>query len=984
MQRWKKVCIGCTGFLVLLILFGFFAAPPILKSVLVKKLAQELNRDVSIGKISINPLLLRVKMRQLIVREKETKAIFFSLERFEAGADTSILKGKIALRNIYLYKPYVNLVRSGNGTYNFSDLIKKGEAKQPEAPKTKTPTFSVRGITIESGSADFLDSPLNKQHTIRQLNLTIPYISNAAKEVEKSVQPQLSFIVNDAPYKIYGQTKPFFNTRETSFDVNIDNINIPFYIPYVPMQLPVNVVSGNLDLKTQLRFREDLTNGKEPVLDLAGDVAITKLDVRDKSNKPVLMLPELKIAINSIEPFAGKAHISNVTMMSPEVVLVRQKDGTLNVSSTADQKKKDTAGKQKKDADADPAKKEESGNAFQFLLDKLQITKAKASFHDGSLKTPSNLIAEQIELNAENISLSKDSKGQFSTSIVLNKKGTVDLKGSVGLNPVDVQAKATVKNVDIRPFEPYFTDTVNVAIVRGSAHTTGELSIKNRDDKGPLIGFAGTASITRFAVVDKERADELFSMDSLHLRNIDFQNEPMKLNIKNVALNDFRAMVIIEKDKSLNLQKIMIEDKPAQEPVTPANDVKKEKKPDQKGKEESPSIRIDTVTLQAGTIDFHDYSIEPGFSKELNEIGGRISGLSSNAMTKADVDLKGKYDHFAPLEIVGKINPLAKDLFVDLKVSFKNMELSPVTPYSGKYIGYVIDRGQFSFDVQYLIDGKKLDSKNDIFIDQLTLGNKVESENAVKAPVKLAIALLKDRQGRIKLDIPVTGSLDDPEFSVWKIVIKVLMNLLAKAATAPFALIGSLFGGGEELGYVEFDYGSSALLDAGAKKIDTLAKALYDKPELKLDITGYVDIERDRDGLKQYSQQKKIKTQKMKDMLKSKSESLSVDEIKIEPAEYEKYLRLAYKAETFPKPRNAIGFEKTIPVEEMEKLMITHVQITNEDLRALAARRSTAIRDAILKTGRVDAGRLFTIEPKSLSPEKKEKMKDSRVDFTLK
>lgn len=758
MRRWKKVCIWCAGFIVLLILFGFFGAPPILKSVLVKKLSQELNRDVSISKISVNPLLLRVKLRRFIIREKETKTIFFSLERFEAGAGISILKGSIALRNLYLYKPYVNIIRHENGSYNFSDIVQKTEPKGPEKPKTKTPTFSVRGISIEGGSADFFDGPLKKQHAIRELNLTIPYISNARKEIDKNVQPQLSLIVNDAPYKIYGKTKPFADTRETSFDMNIDNISIPFYIPYIPVQLPVNVISGNLDLRTQLIFREDLTNGKGPVLDLTGDVAITKLDVRDKSNKPVLTLPELKIAINSIEPFAGKAHISNVSMTSPELVLIRQKDGTLNISDKADKKKKDTAGKQKKEAAVDPARKEETEKTFQFLLDTLQITKAKASFQDRSLKAPSNLVAEQIELKAENISLSKDSNGQFSTSLVLNKKGTIDLRGSVGLNPLTIQAKTAIKNIDIRPFEPYFTDTMNVAIVRGSAHTSGELSVKARDDKGPQITYSGTASITRFAMVDKERADELFSMDSLHLRNIAFQNEPMKLDIKSVALNDFRAAVIIEKDRSLNFQNIMAKETPAQEPVTPVKDEKKEKKTGQK-ETDRPSVRIDNVTLQAGTIDFHDYSIEPGFSKELNEIGGRISGLSSNAATKADVDLKGKYDHSAPLEIVGKINPLAKDLFVDLKVSFKNMELSPVTPYSGKYIGYVIDRGQFSFDVQYFINGKKLDSKNDIFIDQLTLGSKVESPDAVKAPVKLAIALLKDRRGQIKLDIPVTAAL---------------------------------------------------------------------------------------------------------------------------------------------------------------------------------------------------------------------------------
>ena len=349
-----------------------------------------------------------------------------------------------------------------------------------------------------------------------------------------------------------------------------------------------------------------------------------------------------------------------------------------------------------------------------------------------------------------------------------------------------------------------------------------------------------------------------------------------------------------------------------------------------------------------------------------------------------DIELRGKYDHSAPLEIVGKINPLREDLFVDLKVSFKDMDLSPVTPYSGKYIGYVIDKGKFSFDVQYFIEKRKLDSKNNIFIDQLTLGDKVESPDATKLPVKLAIALLKDRRGQIKLDIPVTGSLDDPQFSVWRIVIKVLVNLLSKAATAPFALLGSLFGGGEELGYVEFDYGRDLLTDANAKKIDTLTKALQEKPSLRLDITGYVDVERDREGLKQYLLQKKVKTQKLKDLLKKSSESIAVDDVKIEPQEYEKYLRLAYKAEKFPKPRTMIGFEKTIPVEEMEKLMLTNTEVKNEDLRSLAAQRSARVKDAILKTGQVEAGRLFVVEPKSLTPEKKEKLKESRVDFTLK
>jgi len=984
MGRWKKILLWCVGILVVLVLFGFFGAPPILKSVLVKKLSAALNRDVFIEKISINPLTLGLKVRGIVVSEKGSKERFFSLDRFETGVALAIFKGNIALRRIYLKDPYVSVIRKEDGTYNFSDLLEKktSETAAP-AKESKPPTFSIRGISIENGSVDFLDNPYQKKHTIREMNLLVPYVSNIAREAKKDVQPVLSLKINDTPYEIQGKTRPFAASRETHFDIAIDKINIPFYLAYLPMKTPINIASGYLDIKAQLIYREGAKD--EPMLSVTGEAAITKLDVRDVAKKPFLVLPALKVAINSVEPFAGKVHLGNVTIESPEINLLRDKEGNLNIPGMETDTKPEEKKKKKSDAEVQPeAQKKEEESAFQFLLDTLVLTQGKVGFQDNSLKDTAKINVDKMELKAENISLAKANKGNFSVSLMLNRKGTVNVEGTVGINPLAVQAKTTVKNVDIRPFEPYFNDTVKIAIVRGSAHTNGELSVIGKEKEGPDIRYAGTASITRFAFVDKEKADELFSMDSLYLRNIEFRNNPTKLAIKSVALNDFKAKVVIQADKTINLQNIVAK-KETPEEVTGKRDRKDTgpKKEDKK-KEAPASVKIDAVTLQAGNIDFYDYSVNPHFNRELSGIGGRISGLSSDASTAADVELRGTYDHSAPLEIVGKINPLSEDLFVDLKVSFKDMDLSPATPYSTKYVGYIIDKGKFSFDVQYLINKRKLDAKNSIFIDQFTFGDKVESPDAVKLPVKLAVALLKDRRGQIKLDIPVTGSLDDPEFSVWKIIVKVLMNLLAKAATAPFALLGSLFGGGEELGYVEFDYGRANLTDANVKKIDTLVKALEDRPSLRLDITGFVDIERDKEGLKKYLIEKKVKTQKLKDMLKKTSESIQVDDVKIEPQEYEKYLRQAYSAEKFPKPRTVIGLEKTIPVEEMEKLMLTHVEVKDEDLRALAAQRSARVKDAILKTGKVEAGRLFVVEPKSLSPEAKEKLKASRVDFALK
>jgi hypothetical protein len=312
------------------------------------------------------------------------------------------------------------------------------------------------------------------------------------------------------------------------------------------------------------------------------------------------------------------------------------------------------------------------------------------------------------------------------------------------------------------------------------------------------------------------------------------------------------------------------------------------------------------------------------------------------------------------------------------------MDLGPMTPYSEKYVGYPIEKGKLSFDLKYLIDKRKLESTNVIFIDQFTLGDRVENPKATQLPVKLAIALLKDRKGEIRLDIPVTGSLDDPKFSIWGIIWKVIVNLITKAATSPFALLGAVFGGGEELSYLEFDYGLATISEPNQKKIETLAKALVDRPALKLDIEGHVDLERDREELKQLLFRRKVKAEKLKEILKKGEPPVPADEVKIEPQEYEKYLKLAYKAEKFPKPKNLLGMAKDIPVPEMEKLMLTHTEVKESDLRSLAAQRALNVKDAIFKSGKVESERTFILEPRSLSPEKKERLKDSRVELKLK
>ncbi|MGA2515061.1 MAG: DUF748 domain-containing protein [Thermodesulfobacteriota bacterium] len=975
--RLKKIFIGIIIFFAAFTLLGFFVLPPILKSILTKKLSENLHRSVTINQIKINPYALSVAVRGLTIKDKDSSETFVSFDEFFLNLQSvSIPKMALILKEVRLTNPYIKIVRRADKSYNFSDLMEKKESAPPEKEKSKPLRFSLNNIKIENGSIDFSDEPERIKHAVRELNIGVPFLSNFPYYIERYVQPHFSAKINGTLYTILGQTKPFADSRESSFDITINDLDIPYYLAYAPTKMNFKIVSAFLDTKVKISFIE--AKDKKPSITVSGNVSLKKIAVDDGQKKPLLRLPLFDISIAPSEPLSKIIHLSKVSIQSPELEIRRDQKGRLNVSSLLQEEK--TKPVPEKVTDSAP---------FSLDIDEIQMTGGKISFSDFTPSEPVTMTAKNLDLKVEKISTAKNSKGKLSLSLLLNKKGTISTTGSIGIDPISAELKMDLKGIEIGSFQSYWADKVKITVTSGAFSTTGNLLLGSAGNQGFKINYRGNAALSNFASIDKANAEDFLKWESLSFNGLNVGTNPFLTDIKGISLTNFYSRVIMNAGGTLNLQEILEKGEPKIETPSPPVTQEKtttsaQKKVPLSPKESSKNIKIGTITLQGGRIDFSDRSVNPEYSTRLTEIGGRVSGLSSEETTLADVDLRGKLDDHAPLEITGKINPLKEDLYVDLKVRFKDMELSPTTPYAGKYVGYTVEKGQLSLDLKYLIVKKKLESQNYIHLNQLTLGDKVESPHATKLPVKLAIALLKDRTGEIKLDIPVTGSLDDPKFSVWGIILKILINLLAKAATSPFSLLGALFGGGEELSFVEFDYGSTVIAEQNMKKIDTLVKALHDRPALKLDIEGHVDLEKDKDGLIQYLFNKKLKAQKLKEMVKNGQPAIAVDEVKIEPAEYEKYLKMAYKEEKFPKPSNFLGMAKDLPVPETEKLMLTHIEIKEGDLRNLASQRAMKVKDAILKSGQVEPERMFILEPKSLGPEKKEKVKDSRVDFKLK
>jgi uncharacterized protein involved in outer membrane biogenesis len=1399
MRRLRKWLIGLILFFVVFTLFGFFVVPPILKSILVKKLSENLNREVTIERIRINPFTLSVTVNGIRIQERGGAELFVACDELFMNLEIlSAVKRALILKELRIQTPYIKIARQNEQTYNFSDLIPKKEGKTAE--KSTPFHFSLNNIQIENGKIEFWDGITQKKHTLSDLKIGVPFLSNIPYEVEIFIQPSLMAKINGAPYALQGQTKPFADTLETIFDFEIKDLDLPYYLPYVPMQMKMKIPSAFLDVKGKITFIQQ--KGKPPSANISGDLALKKIVLNDSQDNPLVRLPRVEASVVYARPLIKVFHFKKISIQSPEVEIRRGPKGDLEIQSLipksengettvkteeevtplsleideiemkegkfsfTDLSRKEpfktvlspidakienfSNGKDKKsnytlmvkteakeeiqlagsfsvvplqgsgiveikgvplkkyapyyqefisfgladgrldlstayqyaqgeketavslkemaaslktlrlkkegekedflsiptlmvrdteldlngkslrigslttekgtlsvqrlkngefdlqrpgilipvsppqDEKAPSAKEAQDDRKWVITLGQVRLDQYTLKMTDATPSQPTSMIAEKVALRAENISTkkgqlgkvalsllldqktpvstqaavsleplradgslevrqlslrqyapyyqdkilfeiesgdvdltaryqfargekenvmraagvtasvkalqlkkrgeaedflaipalsirntgidlmkneavvgefatekgsvrvrrqkngeinllkllppgakkaeekqeaqtgkpwvvkvgrlaldqyqlkwedqapaesvqillneigvkgenlstAKGEKGRLSLDLRLDQKGKVTVGGRVGIDPLSADLEVGVQEVEIRPVQPYFTDRVGVIVTDGNFSASGNLSLSLDEGKGLRVSYKGNSSLNQFASIDKPNAEDFLKWESLSFTGIDAGYNPFYLHLDGAALTNFYARLMIYPDGTLNLQDILAEQKkePAEPPAKkPAAD----KAPD--GKESAPpaDIRIQRVTLQGGQIDFSDNYIQPNYSASLLELGGRVSGLSSEEGKTADLEIRGMLGQIAPLEIIGKLNPFGKDLFVDLEVKFKDIDLSPMTPYSGKYVGYKIQKGKLFMDLKYQIVNRKIDSQNKIFFDQFTLGEKVDSPQATKLPVGFAISLLKDRKGEIHLDIPVTGSLDDPKFSVFKIIVQVLGNLIAKAATSPFALIGAIMGEGHQLDFMEFESGSAAVGGANEAKVNTLLKALKDRPGVGLEIEGHVDMEKDREALKQLFFQRKLKAQKLKEILKKGQPSVPVDEVKIESPEYPKYLKLAYNEEKFPKPKNIIGMAKDLPNPEMEKLILTHIVVNESDLRALASQRSSRVRETLVKNG-IEAERLFILEPKSLSPEKRDKIKDSRVDFKLK
>jgi Domain of Unknown Function (DUF748) len=909
----------------------------------------------------------------------------------DAAADLN--QRQITVGGLSTQKGFVSAKRLPSGDVDLQKLMAPqpvggGQAAGGTGAEQKPWVVTLKRLAVDQYSVKVEDRAAAEPITLtaEKIRVTADDITTAKNKTGKL---SLSLLL-DQTATVHVNTAVGLDPLRAEGKVEVAGVVLKRYAPYYKDMVLFDVADGLLDLATNYRVAQAKDGFDVKLAGLATSLKALRLTTRD-TKQEFLSIPSLAVKNTAVDLLKQDVLVGDFSTEGGTVLVSRSHEGEINLMKLLP--RAGAAAATLADAPA-PARPVEASIPVQparpwtVKAGTVSVAQYKIQVTDAVPFEPVNLVVEELNLKAENLLTAPNSPpGKASVAFRLDK-GTVSAEGAVGIAPVTADLQLAIKEIDVRPFQPYFTDKVKVTVTDGRVSTSGQLVLSINEPAGLQAKFTGETTLGKFAAIEKTNAEDILNCESLALHDLSAGYNPIFVHAKKVVLADFFAHLIIQSGGRLNLQEIVDTSEPAgkakpAELPSPAGQTVKANPPAQAATSTATDIQIEELTLQGGRVQFLDRTLKPNYSALMTEIGGRVSGLSSLETSVADVELRGRINNSAPLEITGKINPLKQDLFADIRARFTGMDLSPTSPYSGKYVGYVIEKGKLSFDLKYLIDKRKLSSENRVFIDQFTFGEKVDSPTATSLPVKLAVALLKDRNGEIHLDIPVTGSIDDPEFSIWGVIWQIIGNLIAKAVTSPFALLGSMFGGGEELQYLEFDPGLATIPADGVKKIDSLVAALSEKPSLKLEIAGYLDPEADREGLKQYLLQRKVKVQKLDDLVKKGAPAVPVDDVIVGPEEYEKYLTLAYRAEKFAKPRNFIGMVKGLPVPEMEKLMLTHIEAGDEELRQLASQRANAVQAAILRSGKVEAERLFIVEPKTLSPEKKDKVKNSRVEFKI-
>lgn len=583
--------------------------------------------------------------------------------------------------------------------------------------------------------------------------------------------------------------------------------------------------------------------------------------------------------------------------------------------------------------------------------------------------------------------------------------GKLDFKGTLAMEPLALQGRLDLARVPVHAFDGYLASQLSIELLRADLGFQGQVAV-SQSAQGTSLRLAGDAAVDALradstaASTPKTEAQvgrELVSWKGLSLRGLAVATAPgtaPRIEIKETSVIDLFARVTVNEAGRINLSDIATPPAqvqalaqaraagttapagipaatsvataapatagPASAPTTTSAAPVTALAPDPL----APVVVSGPISLVNAQVIFSDFFIQPNYSADLTQLTGRLAAFSSQSNAGepvlADLELRGRAEDSASIEITGKLNPLARPLALDITGRLRDLELPPLSPYAVRYAGHGIERGKLNMDVNYtVLPSGQLTASNRLVLHQLTFGEPVPGAPG-SLPVKLAVALLADRNGVIDLDLPISGSLNDPQFRLGPVIGRIIANLIGKALTSPFSLLASALGGsGTELSQVPFAPGSATLTPEARESLAKVVAALNDRPTLKITVTGTASLKDEREGLQRERLRQRV--------LAEKRRANPADTSPVTDAEYPALLKEVYRRADMAKPRNLVGLAKELTTAEMEALLMASQPATDAMAAELAQERGQAVR-AFLVAQKLPPERLFVAAPKAGTP----------------
>ncbi len=618
---------------------------------------------------------------------------------------------------------------------------------------------------------------------------------------------------------------------------------------------------------------------------------------------------------------------------------------------------------------ARPAPAVKPDTPWALELAQVRIAHTSLQWHDEAAKPVVQWGVKELHGELSALSTRPDAEIHYALETELVNGGTIELQGTAHPGPRRLASEVKVSGLNLAVMQPYLAQVLSLQLSKGRLDTQGRLHAEV-PAQAPLealrVGFQGQASIDELYTREPDTEDEFLRWKRLGASGLDIDVAPLALSAKDhihiggLTLQDLYAKIVISKAGRINLQDIL---RLPTGPKTARAAAAAPPPAASAAKSDAPQVQLGGVKVAGGRINFTDLFIKPNYSTTVTDLSGTVSAVTPQG-PPAQLSLQGRIEGDAPVTIQGRINPVSNPVFADITAKARGIDLPMLSPYSTKYTGYPIQRGKLSLDVAYKIENNQLQAQNSIFLDQLTFGERVDSPTATQLPVLFAVSVLKNSRGEINLHLPISGSLNDPQFSVGALVSQVFVNLVKRAVTAPFSLLASMFSGNgaSDLSTADFVPGTAELTPESMPRLAKLSQALTERPALKLDITAQVDPVAELGAIRRARLMARMQAERRKASPATEAAAADEPPTKWDEHDYAHWLQRVYDNTQVPnKPRNLIGISKKIPVADMESLVMSATVVSEDDLRNLAQARVHAVRKILAE--QVPPERLFTLAP---------------------